>query len=175
MWRYCPQMMWVSSQIKIVFLLWVLIFFKSLSVCFVCICLWALNYLSVLCVCFCALKRSRSRFLSVESDKIERDKEGKRAFQPQKTKRVITWEKREPLRLGREPFSSGPLELVAWFVPIIVSLLFTMFLSRFFVFFFNAFGMTLFKLWVCVIKLFDNFGFWNWEWWWGWDSLCSFL
>lgn len=46
----------------------------------------------------------------------KRDKE--RVFQSQKTKRVITWEKREPSRLGREPFSSDPLELVSWFVPI---------------------------------------------------------
>lgn len=100
-----------------------------------CICLWSLNYLSVLCVCFCTLKRKpKSLSLCGKWQARERDKVGE-SFSTQKTKRVITWEKREPLRLGREPFSSGPLELVAWFVPIIVSLPFTMFLSGFFLFF----------------------------------------
>lgn len=88
----------------------------------------------------------------------KRDKE--RVFQSQKTKRVITWEKREPLRLGREPFSSDPLELVSWFVPIVVSLIFPMF-------FFLCFWRWAFLCFVCVIGLFENFGFLNWEWWWG--------
>lgn len=81
----------------------------------------------------------------------KRDKE--RVFQSQKTKRVITWEKREPSRLGREPFSSDPLELVSWFVPIFFSLLFPMF--------FVFLAITPFLSFVCVrLDCLRIWGFW---------------
>lgn len=74
---------------------------------------------SVFRMWFCVLSKNQSRFLYAKRDtERERERDKERVFQSQKTKRVITWEKREPSRLGREPFSSDPLELVSWFVPI---------------------------------------------------------
>ena len=116
---------------------------------------------SVFRMWFCVLSKNQSRFLYAKRDtERERERDKERVFQSQKTKRVITWEKREPSRLGREPFSSDPLELVSWFVPIFFFFAFS--------YVFCVFGdYTLFEFCVCEIGLFENLGFLNWEWWWG--------
>lgn len=139
-----------------------------LSVLWVCLCMATELPQCSVCVLLCSQKKPKSLSLCGKWHEGERERErGRESFSTPKDKTGDYLRKRRAVEAWKRAIQFRPFGtcfmvctnyrfFAFYYVFVEVLVLFLMFL-----------GMTLFELWVCVIRLFENFGFWNWEWRWG--------